>query len=58
MRVNPDLHPTVYAWIADRRISHVRLGRTVRILPSEIARVLEAGTVPARQECFVAPQKG
>jgi excisionase family DNA binding protein len=38
---------TVRAWIAQRRLGHVRLGRAVRIPYSEIRRVLEAGFVPA-----------
>jgi excisionase family DNA binding protein len=44
---------TIYAWIAKRRISYVRLGKAIRILPSEIAHVLEAGTVTAR----ITPRK-
>lgn len=41
---------TVRAWIARRRIGHVRLGRAVRIPASEIARLIELGTVPAISE--------
>jgi excisionase family DNA binding protein len=37
---------TIRAWIAQRRLGHVRLGRAVRIPPSEIQRLLEAGYVP------------
>jgi excisionase family DNA binding protein len=40
---------TVRAWIANRRIAHVRLGRTIRITAGEIRRVIEAGTVPAER---------
>jgi excisionase family DNA binding protein len=36
-------------WIAERRISSVRLGRAVRIPVSEIDRLLEEGTTPARR---------
>jgi excisionase family DNA binding protein len=36
------------AWIAQRRISFIRLGRSIRIPRTEIERVIEAGTVPAR----------
>lgn len=38
---------TVRAWIASRRIGCLRLGRAVRIPAGEIARLLEAGFVPA-----------
>lgn len=41
---------TVRAWIASRRIAHVRLGRrAIRIPHSEISRLIEVGTVPARR---------
>jgi excisionase family DNA binding protein len=40
---------TVRAWIAQRRIGHVRLGRSIRIPAAEIERLLEAGFVPARR---------
>jgi excisionase family DNA binding protein len=39
----------VRAWIASRRIGFVRLGRAIRIPYTEIERVIEAGTVPARE---------
>ena len=39
---------TVRAWITQRRIGHIRLGRSVRIPAAEIARMLEAGFTPAR----------
>ena len=38
---------TVRAWIAQRRLGHVRLGRAVRIPSEEIRRMLDAGFVPA-----------
>ena len=38
---------TIRAWIAQRRIAHVRLGRSIRIPASEIKRLLEAGLTPA-----------
>ena len=41
---------TVRAWIARRRIGSVRLGRAVRIPASEIARLIEQGTIPAIEE--------
>jgi excisionase family DNA binding protein len=39
---------TVWQWIAERRIGVVRLGRAVRIPLSEIERLMEEGTTPAR----------
>jgi excisionase family DNA binding protein len=41
---------TVRAWIADRRIGHLRLGRAIRIPASEIRRVIHQSTVPAVRE--------
>jgi excisionase family DNA binding protein len=38
---------TIRAWIAQRRIAHIRLGRAVRVPPSEIDRLLSENTVPA-----------
>jgi excisionase family DNA binding protein len=38
---------TVRAWIGQRRLGHVRLGRAVRIPHEEIRRMLEVGFVPA-----------
>jgi len=38
---------TIRAWIANRRIGHIRLGRAIRIPADELRRVIEAGTVPA-----------
>ena len=43
---------TIRAWIAQRRIGYVRLGRAVRIPAEEILRVLERGFVPS------APERG
>lgn len=37
---------TVRAWIAQRRIAHIRLGRAIRIAADEIERVLSDSTVP------------
>ena len=39
---------TIRAWIGQRRIGHVRLGRAVRIPTMEIARLLENGFSPAK----------
>ena len=38
---------TIRAWIARRKIAYVRLGRAIRVPAAEIARLIEAGTVPA-----------
>ncbi len=38
---------TVRAWIARRKIAHVRLGRAIRVPATEITRLIEHGTVPA-----------
>lgn len=39
---------TVRAWIAQRRIGIVRLGRAVRIPLEEVERLIAQGTIPAR----------
>jgi excisionase family DNA binding protein len=39
---------TVWQMVADRRLAVVRLGRAVRIPTSEIERLIEEGTTPAR----------
>ena len=41
---------TVRAWIGQRKLGHIRLGRAIRVPMSEISRVLEAGTRPAKRE--------
>ena len=41
---------TIRAWIRQRRIGYVRLGRAVRIPASEIRRLIEQGTVPPIRE--------
>lgn len=41
---------TIRAWIASRRLGHLRLGRAIRIPASEIRRVIEESTVPAVRE--------
>jgi excisionase family DNA binding protein len=43
---------TLRNWIAERRIEVVKLGRAVRILPEEVARIIEQGkrsTRPVRK---------
>lgn len=44
---------TLRAWISQRRIGIVRLGRAVRIPLEEIERLIAEGTLPAR-----APRNG
>ena len=41
---------TIRAWIASRRIGHIRLGRAIRVPADELRRILEAGTVPAARK--------
>jgi len=41
---------TVRAWIASRRLAHLRLGRAIRIPAAELRRAIEASTVPAERE--------
>jgi excisionase family DNA binding protein len=41
---------TIRAWIAGRKLAHVRLGRAVRVLPAEIERLLLSSAVPARED--------
>jgi excisionase family DNA binding protein len=41
---------TIRAWVAARRIAHIRLGRAIRIPASEIRRVIDENTVPAIKE--------
>ncbi len=38
---------TIRAWVACRRLAHLRLGRAIRIPAAEIRRVIEENTVPA-----------
>jgi excisionase family DNA binding protein len=40
---------TVWQWIGERRIGVVRLGRAVRVPQSEIDRLMEEGSTPARR---------
>jgi excisionase family DNA binding protein len=41
---------TVRAWIASRRLAHLRLGRAVRVSAEEIRRVIEQSTIPAERK--------
>lgn len=38
---------TIRAWVAERRLAHLRLGRAIRIPAAELRRVIEQATVPA-----------
>ena len=40
---------TVWQWIGERRIGVVRLGRAVRVPITEIDRLMEEGSTPARR---------
>jgi excisionase family DNA binding protein len=40
---------TLRAWIAQRRIAIIRLGRAIRIPAEELERLIREGTVPARR---------
>ena len=40
---------TIRAWIRQRRLGYLRLGRAVRIPASEIRRIVDRGMVPAIQ---------
>jgi excisionase family DNA binding protein len=39
--------PTVRKWIAERRLTHVRLGRAVRIPSQTVRNFIEKNTIPA-----------
>jgi excisionase family DNA binding protein len=41
---------TIRAWVATRRLAHLRLGRAIRIPAAEIRRIIEISTVPAVRE--------
>jgi excisionase family DNA binding protein len=40
---------TIRAWIDQRRIGVVRLGRSVRIPVEEVQRLIAEGTIPAKR---------
>jgi len=40
---------TIRAWISQRRLTHVRLGRAIRVLPSTVEAILRNGTVEVAQ---------
>jgi excisionase family DNA binding protein len=41
---------TIRAWIAQRRLGHIRLGRAIRVPAEEIRRMLDAGYVPPERD--------
>jgi excisionase family DNA binding protein len=41
---------TVRAWVACRRLAHIRLGRAIRIPAAELRRVLDENLIPAESE--------
>ncbi len=41
--------PTIRLWMAQRKISYVKLGRAVRIPQAELDRLLRQSTIPARE---------
>ena len=41
---------TIRAWIGNRRLAHLRLGRAIRIPAEEVRRVLEESVVPAERK--------
>lgn len=38
---------TVRAWLREKRLGYIRLGRAIRIPASEVSRIIESGTVKA-----------
>lgn len=38
---------TIRAWIRERKIGYIRLGRVIRIQSEEIERIINEGNVPA-----------
>ena len=40
---------TLRVWIARRRVAHIKLGRSVKVPPAEIERLIRDNFVPARQ---------
>jgi excisionase family DNA binding protein len=46
---------TVRDWIYLRKVTYIRVGRCIRIPQSEIDKVLEQGTIPARRRLTRIP---
>jgi len=47
-RLNVSVY-TIRAWVGQRRVDSVRLGRSVRVPATEIDRLVESGLTPARR---------
>jgi excisionase family DNA binding protein len=45
--LNLSIH-TIRAWVAQRRLRYVKLGRSVRVSEDEVERVIQLGDVPPR----------
>ena len=43
-------HYTLRAWLRQRRLAHLRLGRRILFDPADLARFIDASRVPARGE--------
>jgi len=41
---------TLWAWRSQRRIGIVHIGRSVRIAQTEIDRIIEEGSIPAKRQ--------
>lgn len=50
IRIKPSC---VRRWILERKLASVRVGRLVRVPASEVDRIIEEGTRPARREVRV-----
>lgn len=42
--------PCLRTWIASRKLTFVRLGRAIRVPRTAVEALIEAGTVPARED--------
>ncbi len=42
--------PTVYAWVSQRKIRYVKVGRLVKFRPEDVDELLNRNTVEERQE--------
>lgn len=40
---------TIRLWLAQRKLGHVKLSRAVRVPESEVERMIEENTIPARE---------
>jgi excisionase family DNA binding protein len=42
--------PTIRRWLAQRKLTHVKLSRAVRVPEIEVERLIKKNTVPARKD--------